>query len=127
MAKSLLCIILGAAGRDFHDFQMFFRDRPEFKVVAFTATQIPFIEHRRFPKELAGPLYDADIPIFPEDELAALIKGLEVDLVVLAYSTDAVTMALEKGRARIECASRCSHRAQARCTRPIRAWCWRGG
>lgn len=86
MAKSLRCIILGAAGRDFHDFQMFFRERPEFRVVAFTATQIPFIEHRSFPKELASPLYDADIPIFSEDELAGLIKRFEVDLVFLAYS-----------------------------------------
>jgi len=86
IVKTLRCIILGAAGRDFHDFQMFFSDRPEFNVVAFTATQIPFIEPRRFPKELAGPLYDADIPIFPEDELAALIRRLEVDLVFLAYS-----------------------------------------
>jgi len=86
MSKPLRCIVLGAAGRDFHDFQMFFRDRPEFRVVAFTATQIPFIERRSFPKELAGPLYQADIPIFAEDELAALINRLEVDLVFLAYS-----------------------------------------
>lgn len=86
MSEPLRCIILGAAGRDFHDFQMFFRDRPEFRVVAFTATQIPFIEHRTFPRELAGPLYGADIPIFPEQELGTLIKRLEADLVFLAYS-----------------------------------------
>ncbi len=86
MSEPLRCIVLGAGGRDFHDFQMFFRDRPEFRVVAFTAAQIPFIERRTFPKELAGPLYDADIPIYPEDELAALIARLEVDFVFLAYS-----------------------------------------
>jgi predicted GTPase len=86
MADRLRCIILGAAGRDFHDFQTFFRDRAEFQVVAFTAAQIPFIENRAFPKELAGPLYDADIPIYSEDELAALIGRLHIDLVFLAYS-----------------------------------------
>jgi len=86
MSKPLRCIILGAAGRDFHDFQMFFRDRPELRVVAFTGAQIPFIEQRTFPKELAGPIYDADVQIFPEDELAALIARLNVDFVFLAYS-----------------------------------------
>lgn len=86
MSEPLRCIIMGAAGRDFHDFQMFFRDRPEFRVVAFTAAQIPFLERRTFPRDLAGRFYDADIPIFPEDELAALIARFEVDLVFLAYS-----------------------------------------
>jgi len=86
MSEPLRCIVLGAGGRDFHDFQMFFRDRPEFRVVAFTAAQIPFIERRTFPKEFAGPLYDADIQIYPEDELAALVARLEVDFVFLAYS-----------------------------------------
>jgi predicted GTPase len=86
MPKPLRCIILGAAGRDFHDFQMFFRERPEFQVVAFTAAQIPFIENRSFPKEFAGSLYHADIPIFPEHELPSLISRFEVDLVFLAYS-----------------------------------------
>jgi len=77
---------MGAAGRDFHDFQMFFRHRSGFRVVAFTAAQIPFLERRTFPREFAGPLYDADIPIFSEDELAALIARFDVDLVFLAYS-----------------------------------------
>ncbi len=86
MADRLRCIILGAAGRDFHDFQTFFRDRVEFQVVAFTAAQVPFIENRAFPKELTGPLYDADIPIYSEDELAALIGRLHIDLAFLAYS-----------------------------------------
>ncbi len=86
MSAPLRCIILGAAGRDFHDFLVFFRERPGFRVVAFTAAQIPFIERRSFPRELAGPLYDADIPIFVESELAALIERLRVDLVFLSYS-----------------------------------------
>jgi len=86
MSKRLRCIILGAAGRDFHDFQVFFSDHPEFEVVAFTAAQIPFIEKRSFPKELAGPLYSSDVPIYLESELPALIKRLAIDLVFLAYS-----------------------------------------
>lgn len=86
MAKRLRCIILGAGGRDFHDFQTFFRERIEFEVVAFTAAQIPFIENRTFPKELAGPLYHNDIPIFPEDQLAELIARFNADVVFLSYS-----------------------------------------
>ena len=82
----LRCVIMGAAGRDFHDFQTFFRARPEFRVVAFTAAQIPFIERRTFPRELAGPAYQADLPIFPEAELPRLLRDLDVDLVFLAYS-----------------------------------------
>lgn len=86
MAQPFNCIIMGAAGRDFHDFQMFFRERPEFRVRAFTASQIPFIATRRFPRDLAGPHYDADIPIYPETELANLIQQFSVDFVFLAYS-----------------------------------------
>jgi predicted GTPase len=80
------CLIMGAAGRDFHDFQTFFRGRPEFRVVAFTAAQIPFIEQRAFPRELAGPGYETDIPIHPESELPRLLRELAVDFVFLAYS-----------------------------------------
>jgi predicted GTPase len=80
------CLIMGAAGRDFHDFQMFFRDNPQFRVQGFTATQIPFIAERSFPRELAGPAYDADIPIFPEERLPELIERFEIDFVFLAYS-----------------------------------------
>jgi predicted GTPase len=80
------CVILGAAGRDFHDFAAFFKDRPELRVVAFTAAQIPFIERRVFPRELAGPGYPEDVPIHPESELPRLVRALEVDLVFLAYS-----------------------------------------
>ena len=79
-------IIMGAAGRDFHNFNTFFRDNNEYEVVAFTATQIPNIEGRKYPKELAGELYPDGIPIFPENKLTALIKDKNVDLVVFSYS-----------------------------------------
>jgi predicted GTPase len=79
-------VIMGAAGRDFHDFNVVFRDDPTTKVVAFTATQIPGIADRRYPPELAGPLYENGIPIVPEAELERLIREEHVDLVVFAYS-----------------------------------------
>ena len=79
-------IIMGAAGRDFHNFNVYFRNNEEFDVIAFTATQIPNIEGRKYPKELAGKLYPDGIPIYPEDELENLIKKHNVDLVVFAYS-----------------------------------------
>jgi predicted GTPase len=84
--KELNCIIMGAAGRDFHDFQTFFRDHPAFRVRCFTAHQIPFIEERVFPRSLAGEGYAADIPIFPEERLAELIRELDIDFVFLSYS-----------------------------------------
>ncbi len=79
-------IIMGAAGRDFHNFNLFFRDNEEYEVVAFTATQIPDIEGRKYPSELAGRLYPDGIPIYPEEELEELIKKHNVDFVVFAYS-----------------------------------------
>lgn len=79
-------IIMGAAGRDFHNFNVFFRGNPEYEVVAFTATQIPNIEGRVYPAELAGPQYPKGIPIYPESDLVRLIKELKVDQVVFAYS-----------------------------------------
>lgn len=79
-------IIMGAAGRDFHNFNVFFRDNPDYQVVAFTATQIPNIEGRRYPPELAGRLYPDGIPIYPEEELPDLIRRYGVDEVVFAYS-----------------------------------------
>lgn len=86
MPETFNCIIMGAAGRDFHDLQTFFRGNPGFRVCALTAAQIPFIESRTFPKELAGPEYDDDIPIHPENDLPGLIERLDVDFVFLAYS-----------------------------------------
>lgn len=79
-------LILGAAGRDFHNFNVYFRDNPNYEVVAFTATQIPNIEGRRYPAELAGSRYPQGIPIENESELADLIMARHVDLVVFAYS-----------------------------------------
>jgi predicted GTPase len=79
-------IIMGAAGRDFHNFNVFFRNNPDYQVVAFTATQIPNIEGRRYPAELAGSLYPEGIPIYPESDLVQLIRDLKVDQVVFAYS-----------------------------------------
>jgi predicted GTPase len=84
MTKRVL--IMGAAGRDFHNFNVVFRGDADVEVVAFTATQIPFIENRRYPAELTGPNYPEGIPIFLEDELPRLIDDLKVDDVVFAYS-----------------------------------------
>src|SRR5712691_3534018 len=79
-------LIAGAAGRDFHNFNVVFRERPEYDVVAFTATQIPDIDGRVYPAELAGPLYPDGIPILPESALEQLVRELRVDEVVFAYS-----------------------------------------
>ena len=79
-------LILGAAGRDFHNFNTYFRDNEEYEVVAFTATQIPDIAGRKYPGELAGKLYPKGIPIYPESDMAKLIKEHFVDEVVLSYS-----------------------------------------
>ncbi|MCB9209750.1 MAG: GTPase [Ignavibacteriales bacterium] len=79
-------LIMGAAGRDFHNFNVFFRDNEDYNVVAFTATQIPNIDGRMYPKELAGKLYPKGIKIYDESELINLIKKLKVDEVVFSYS-----------------------------------------
>jgi predicted GTPase len=79
-------LIMGAAGRDFHNFNVCFRDNPDYEVVAFTATQIPNIEGRVYPAELAGDSYADGIPIHPESELLELIHSLKVDQVIFAYS-----------------------------------------
>ena len=79
-------IIMGAAGRDFHNFNVFFRDNPAYDVVAFTATQIPNIAGRTYPAKLAGAQYPKGIPIHPESDLVKLIRSLKADQVVFAYS-----------------------------------------
>jgi predicted GTPase len=79
-------VIMGAAGRDFHNFNVFFRGNKNYEVVAFTAAQIPGIANRSYPKELAGKLYPKGIPIYPEKTLPQIIKKEKVDEVVLAYS-----------------------------------------
>jgi predicted GTPase len=80
------CIVMGAAGRDFHNFLSFLRGNDHFHVKAFTATQIPFIGERNFPASLAGSEYSEDIPIHDESELPGLIKDLNIDFVFFAYS-----------------------------------------
>ncbi|NYZ80051.1 GTPase [Candidatus Micrarchaeota archaeon] len=79
-------IIIGAAGRDFHNFNVFFRNNAEYRVVAFTAAQIPKISGRKYPKELAGKRYPKGIPIYEEEKLPSMIKKLKADVCVLAYS-----------------------------------------
>lgn len=79
-------IIIGAAGRDFHNFNMCYRDNDTYQVVAFTAAQIPDIDERKYPSELAGKLYPEGIPIYSEDRLPELIKSYDVDECVFAYS-----------------------------------------
>jgi predicted GTPase len=79
-------LILGAAGRDFHNYNVFFRENPDYEVVAFTAAQIPNIEGRRYPPELSGDLYPDGIPIESEDELERLIRDENIDVAVFSYS-----------------------------------------
>jgi predicted GTPase len=79
-------IIMGAAGRDFHNFNIYFKNNPRYRVVAFTAAQIPDIDDRLYPPALAGELYPEGVPIYDENELAALIRKHKVDLVAFSYS-----------------------------------------
>jgi predicted GTPase len=96
MAKRRV-VIMGAAGRDFHNFNCLFRNNPETEVVAFTATQIPDIEGRVYPPSLAGPLYPQGIPIYPEQDLEKLIKQNDVDDVWFSYSDVAHQYVMDKG------------------------------
>ncbi len=84
MSKKVL--IMGAAGRDFHNFNVYYRDNKDYEVVAFTATQIPDIDGRKYPAELAGELYPEGIPIYAEEDLVKLIKENNIDQVVFSYS-----------------------------------------
>ncbi|NOR75059.1 MAG: GTPase [Draconibacterium sp.] len=79
-------IIIGAAGRDFHNFNTYFRNNPDFEVVAFTAAQIPDIDGRKYPAELAGTLYRNGIPVYPQDKLTELIETHSIDICVFSYS-----------------------------------------
>ena len=89
-------IIMGAAGRDFHNFNTFYRNNPYYEVVCFTATQIPNIEGRRYPKELSGELYPAGVPIKREQDLIQLVKEHNIDEVVFAYSDVSNQYVMEK-------------------------------
>jgi len=84
--KKIKVIIMGAAGRDFHNFNVYFRNNDMYEVVAFTAAQIPNITGRKYPSELAGPNYPDGIPIYPEEQLPELVKKYDIDQVILAYS-----------------------------------------
>jgi len=95
MAK-IRTLIMGAAGRDFHNFNTFFRGNDAYEVVAFTATQIPNIEGRKYPAELAGALYPEGIPIYPETELEQLIQEKQIDQVVFSYSDVPHTYVMHK-------------------------------
>ena len=79
-------VIMGAAGRDFHNFNVVYRDNEDYEVVAFTATQIPNISGRKYPAELAGRLYPNGIPIYDEKDLSDIVKKYDVDEVVFSYS-----------------------------------------
>src|SRR3972149_2830086 len=90
-------LIMGAAGRDFHNFNVVFRNNPRFKVVAFTAAQIPNIIDRRYPAKLAGKLYPKGIPIFAEDGLTELIQKHKIEEVVFSYSDVSHEYVMHKG------------------------------
>ena len=96
-------IIMGAAGRDFHNFNVFYRDNPEYEVVAFTAFQIPNIAGRKYPASLAGSRYPQGIKIYPEEELSGLISGLKADEVVFAYSDVSFNEVMAKASLVIAC------------------------
>jgi len=89
-------LIMGAAGRDFHNFNVYFRDNRDYDVVAFTATQIPDIAGRKYPARLCGDLYPNGIPIYPEDDLTKLIVEKDIDMVVFAYSDVTNSYIMEK-------------------------------
>ena len=103
--ESIRVIILGAGGRDFHNFNTYFKNHPSYRVMAFTATQIPFIADRIYPPELAGPHYPQGIPIYPEEELPRLLSEYLVDQVIFSYSDvshealmDKASLVLSKGQ-----------------------------
>jgi len=96
-------LIMGAAGRDFHNFNVYYRDNADYEVVAFTAYQIPNIAGRKYPAELAGKLYPNGISIYEEKELQDLIKKLKVDEVVFAYSDVSFNTIMSKGSIVLAC------------------------
>ncbi len=86
MSSKRRVLIMGAAGRDFHNYNVFFRNNDSYEVVCFTATQIPYISDRKYPKELAGELYPEGIPIYEEEKLESLIKEKKIEEVIFSYS-----------------------------------------
>ncbi len=126
MAKRKV-VIMGAAGRDFHNFNCLFRDNPEAEVVAFTATQIPDIEGRVYPPSLAGKLYPKGIPIFPESDLERLVKENAIDDVWFSYSDVPHQYVMDKGSHVIAWGANfgvCSvQRTMIKSTKPVIAVC----
>ncbi|MBT9157572.1 MAG: Cyclic 2,3-diphosphoglycerate synthetase [Firmicutes bacterium] len=120
-------LIMGAAGRDFHNFNVMYRDNATVEVVAFTATQIPDIEGRVYPAELSGKLYPEGIPIFAESELRELIKTLKVDEVVFSYSDVPHTYVMNKASEVIACGATFSllgaSQTMIKSTKPVVAVC----
>ncbi len=96
-------LIMGAAGRDFHNFNVYYRDNPDYEVVAFTAYQIPNIAGRKYPRELSGKLYPNGIPIYEEKDMPELIKKFKVDEVVFAYSDVSFNTVMAKGSLALAC------------------------
>ncbi|UCF29248.1 MAG: GTPase [Chloroflexota bacterium] len=120
-------LIMGAAGRDFHNFNVFFRGNSDYQVVAFTATQIPNIEDRRYPPKLAGPNYPDGINIYPEAELEKIIKDQTVELVVFAYSDVPHEYVMHKASQVVEAGADFqlmgADRTQLKSTKPVVAVC----
>jgi len=101
--EKIKVVIMGAAGRDFHNFNVYFRNNSTYEVVAFTATQIPGIESRIYPPELSGPNYPKGIPIYPEEELPRLIREHNIDQVVFAYSDVSHEYVMHKASIALAC------------------------
>ena len=120
-------IIMGAAGRDFHNFNVFYRDNADYEVVAFTATQIPNIEGRKYPKELAGKLYPNGIPIYPETDLEKLIKEKNAEQVIFAYSDVPHEVVMHKASLVLACGADFRmmgiHSTQVKSTKPVVSVC----
>ena len=95
--QKIKVLIMGAAGRDFHNFNTYYRNNSLYEVVAFTATQIPYIDERKYPAALAGKLYPKGIPIHPESELLDLIKKHKVQEVIFSYSDVTFNYVMTKG------------------------------
>lgn len=125
--KRTKTLIMGAAGRDFHNFNTFFRDNEAYEVVAFTATQIPNIEGRKYPAVLAGKLYPAGIPIYPESELTQLLRQYEVEEVVFSYSDLPYAYVMEKAAivnaAGVDFKLMGTKRTQIKSTKPVVSVC----
>jgi predicted GTPase len=120
-------LIMGAAGRDFHNFNMVYRENADVEVVAFTATQIPDIDGRSYPRELAGRLYPKGIPIYPEEELVSLIRSFHVDIVDFSYSDVSHETVMHKASMVLAAGADFrllgAHATQLRSTKPVVSIC----